>query len=204
MTITHSAGKFHILILTCCLMGCTKKPRPPVGGALSPEAAISEFFTAIAENKPNEACKLLVEPVKMAEYCRGQARVSAAFRSLAEEKASRFGESDAPIESQIPALVSLERLSQIAPIEDGDNATWPANPKSPMKLIRTDGLWKIHLSDTYQDSSQLNAVVSLFHGTAEFVSEIANEISEGKYASLEEVQSELQLQNQLLNARLGG
>ena len=96
--------------------------------------------------------------------------------------------------SEVPSPEDQQELANAAVKIDGDTATvqLPSRPK-PIKLQRTDNLWRIDLADyasvqpaQWAEQAQVN------HDLAAAMDEASQEITAGKYASAQEAESGIQ------------
>ena len=189
-----------VLALTCSLFAQSTEDTQSEDG--TPAAAIESFFGALLKGDAEKATTFLMSPKKMTEYCRTQVELYKAFRHLGDAAEKHFGEDGKALRLPIPASLVSARLKEVQPEENGETAVWKSNPKVPMTLHRIDGHWKLDMYSSYKKPIQVKLTNQLFQRITEYTNTIANEISKGRFDTVQEVQQELKRQRTLMNEEM--
>jgi len=171
----------------------------------TPQSAVRTMFAAVEMADGSALRDSFFAPTDgQRDLVTAYADLIVAARHLRDAARDKFAADNPPApnpavirDGSLPGGPSPEDQQQLASAEvkiDGDTATvqLPDRPK-PIKLQRTDNLWRIDLADyAAVQAAQLSEQTEVNHDLAAALEEASEEITSGKYASAQEAESAVQ------------
>ena len=157
----------------------------------SPREVLERFYRAMVDYDAEEAIACTVEDPLASALVKSQASLFRAFKQLGDNCVEYFGDEGKQMQLPNPVLLMLDKLEETEIEISGSTATFPINPKSPMNLVLVDGQWKIDLASSYPSEDMLRFSINTLQSIEAYVSEVAQEVLDGKYETIPEVQKEM-------------
>ena len=186
-----SIGALLVVALTAA--GVRAQTAPAAQDLSTPRAAIKSFYQALEDGNFERAKKAAIADKPQLEYIQGFVDLCQAMTQLGEAADEKFGADGAKLHFPLP-VAQLAALADSAAIEEqGDTATCAINPKVPMTLKRSDGVWRVDLVTSFAGNVDKLQVQSTFQSQfAAAIKEVVGEIKAGKLASVVEARTALQ------------
>jgi hypothetical protein len=157
----------------------------------SPRAALKSLYDAlVAQDGQVVYQTFYAANDQERELARAFADVIIAARKLGEAAKDKYGAAGDPLGSGMMSREEFDRLSQAEVQENGETATLvPAGQSKPVHFHRTGQRWQIVVRDFANAESDLPYQVSLLKKVAAVFTEVAVEISAGKYQTSPEAEA---------------
>ena len=149
------------------------------------KSAALAWIDASWEGNASNAQQVLVDDELQRKFMDGPLRFSAALRALESAAVKQFGKPGWQVTGYPDGSAkTMEKKLQIE--EEGDHATASAaDAMMPLQLRRTDGKWRVDLSETARDP-RAQRVGEASVAAAKVAEDVAAEIGEGKFKTVEE------------------
>ncbi len=154
------------------------------------EAALRSFYTALKNEDPDRAARLMVSAEPFAEWIDAQVKMSAATRRFSTAVTTQLGEEGRKLRTPGPADRVLQHLETNKPDVQGDTATWAMNPNNPLRLKNIDGHWKLDLESDVP-VAQLKRQNSAINRMASSLDLVAADIEAGKLETVADIRDAL-------------
>ncbi len=193
------------VLFTLLFAGCRDQQMPSPGAQLStsngtqllkPEEVLEKFYQSLAESNENAALACTTGDQLSREFVESQVRLNSAFVLMGRNAIERFPEDGIRLQSPLPALAAMKKIKEIPVAIAGETATWPSNPSAPLKLIQVNGVWKLDLAKSFPSPETLRKSNGTYDTIAGYLTDVANDVAAGKYASVELVQQEVKRRGQ--------
>jgi hypothetical protein len=175
-----------LIVLACAAASRAEDRKADASPDLSTvKSAALAWIDASWAGNPSVAHQVLVDDEQQRKFMEGPLRFSAALRALEAAAVKRFGESGRQVTGYPHGSAkAMEKRLEIK--EDGDRATASLGEAlMPLQLRRIDGKWRVDLGEAVRDRRARRACEASV-AAAKAAEEVAAEIAEGKYNSVDE------------------
>jgi hypothetical protein len=157
----------------------------------TPRAALRSLYDAlVAQDGEAVYQTFYAADAQERDLARAFADVIIAARKLGEAAKDKYGAAGDPLGSGMMSREEFERLAQAEVQEKGETATLiPAGQSRPVHFHRTGQRWQIVVRDFANAESDLPRQVALLKKVAAVFTEVAVEISAGKYQTSPEAEA---------------
>jgi hypothetical protein len=182
-----------VIATVACVSLCTG--RALAGPDLStPKAAAMSFADALQAGDVAAAKTAAVGDAQNQDLVSTLAEVAAQNAKLREAAKAKFGEeASKKIAKKMTSEELAKQLDEAEIKENGDTATITSkeNPGNPLTLKKVDGQWKVDMLSGAA-GAQTAQQLPLIKAFGTLMSELATEINDGKYKTVDEAQSAMQ------------
>lgn len=182
--------------------------------ALEPKDVVVAFYSSLADEDSKRASQLVLKPKKMTEWIKSQTDLSATFKNWNKAVAAKLGEDGAAIILPNPIQQVADRSQQVDARVKGSEAEFPINNRSPLKLRRVAGKWKLDIFSAYEkpetlrllgvDSGDvaLKLVTIKAQEQAKMLGAVIAEINAGRLTTTDQVRQQLKTERDSMNNRV--
>jgi hypothetical protein len=157
----------------------------------TPRLAARSFYEAVDRGDEQALRQILVSGTQSErELAEAYSKLIVGAKRMADAAKKRYGDSADALASGAYPAIEIEKLNSAAVNESGDSATVQTpEMKQPMKFRRTPAGWQLTLDDFTQDDQNLKAQIAVISDVAIVFARLADEISQGRYATVQDAES---------------
>src|SRR4051812_12335667 len=186
--LTHVLLIFGAIVVTTCA-------RAAAPDLSSPKAAAKSFYAAVEAGDAAAMRDMIgADDADHQKLAQAFADVIAAGKKLADVARDKYGAAGDPIGRGSITREDAAKIDSATVEENGDDATLTIpGQQTPIKLHRTSGAWKLDIRSFHgARAEELPAQITLVSNMAAALTEAADEINTGKYATATEAESAIQ------------